>query len=45
MEKEKKHNKTPATKSWDEWFAAEGVTEDFLTERDQPPDQKRESLE
>ncbi len=35
---------TPAGESWDVWFDSEGVSEDFLSERDQPDDQERESL-
>ena len=35
---------TPAGESWDVWFNSEGVSEDFLSERDQPDDQERESL-
>ena len=35
---------TPAGKSWDEWFAEPGVTEDFMEIRDQPDDQQREVL-
>ncbi len=33
---------TPAGKSWDEWFDEPGVSEDFLSSREQPMDQKRE---
>jgi len=35
---------TPAGKSWDDWFEAEGVSDDFMTERMQPPDQLRDRL-
>ena len=35
---------TPAGESWDVWFDREGVSEDFMPERDQPADQERESL-
>lgn len=35
---------TPAGESWDQWFDAAGVTDDFMTERDQPKDQKREAF-
>ncbi len=35
---------TPAGESWDVWFDSEGVSEDFLSERDQPDDQERESM-
>ncbi|MBT8339530.1 MAG: antitoxin [Desulfatitalea sp.] len=34
----------PAGQSWEEWFAAPGVSSDFMTERKQPEDQRRESL-
>ncbi|GGG47842.1 antitoxin [Pseudohongiella nitratireducens] len=35
---------TPAGESWDTWFDAEGVSEDFMEERKQPAHQERESL-
>jgi len=35
----------PAGEGWDSWFDEEGVTDDFLACRDQPPDQQRESLD
>ncbi len=35
---------TPAGEAWDSWFEGEGVTEDFMTEREQPDEQDRESL-
>jgi antitoxin VapB len=35
---------TPAGESWDSWFDGEGVTADFMTEREQPADQEREAL-
>lgn len=35
---------TPAGESWDTWFDGEGVTEDFMTDREQPPHQEREAL-
>jgi antitoxin VapB len=35
---------TPAGKSWDDWFDGVGVTDDFMTSREQPQDQTRESL-
>lgn len=35
---------TPAGQSWDDWFAAAGVSNDFMEERQQPEDQIRESL-
>ena len=34
----------PAGQSWDDWFAASDVSPDFMTERNQPEDQIRESL-
>ena len=36
--------KTPAGESWDTWFDGEGVSEDFMTDREQPAHQERESL-
>lgn len=35
---------TPAGESWDSWFDSEGVTDDFMTEREQPADQERKAL-
>ncbi len=35
---------TPAGESWDVWFDREGVSKDFMPEREQPDDQERESL-
>jgi antitoxin VapB len=35
---------TPAGNSWDNWFDSSGVSEDFMTEREQPGDQQRETL-
>jgi antitoxin VapB len=35
---------TPAGNSWDNWFDSLGVSEDFMTEREQPGDQLRETL-
>ena len=35
---------TPAGESWDSWFDGEGVTPDFMYDRDQPADQERESF-
>ncbi len=32
----------PADQSWDDWFDAPGVSEDFMEERQQPEDQFRE---
>lgn len=33
----------PAKTTWSTWFDGEGVSEDFMVERDQPPDQERQS--
>ena len=35
---------TPAGESWDSWFQGEGVTEDFMADREQPADQKRDEF-
>ncbi len=35
---------TPAIESWDDWFDNPQVSEDFMTKREQPEDQLRESL-
>lgn len=35
---------TPAGEAWDSWFDGEGVTDDLMTEREQPDEQVRESL-
>ena len=35
---------TPAGQSWDDWFDAPGVSSDFMTDREQPKDQVRETL-
>lgn len=32
----------PVTESWAMWFEGPGVSEDFMTTRDQPADQHRE---
>lgn len=34
----------PAETSWDSWFDDEGVTADFMVEREQPADQEREAF-
>ena len=34
----------PASQSWDDWFNGPGVSSDFMTERMQPEDQRRETL-
>jgi antitoxin VapB len=35
---------TPAGQYWDDWFDRPGVSSDFMTIRDQPADQERESM-
>ena len=35
---------TPAGESWDSWFDAQGVGDDFMPSREQPDDQQREPL-
>ncbi len=35
---------SPAGESWDDWFDSPGVSSDFMTDRQQPEDQVRESL-
>ncbi|MBK5551325.1 MULTISPECIES: type II toxin-antitoxin system VapB family antitoxin [unclassified Pseudomonas] len=35
---------TPAGEAWDSWFDGEGVSTDFMTDREQPIDQERESF-
>jgi antitoxin VapB len=35
---------TPAGESWDQWFDAPGVSDDFMLSREQPADQEREAL-
>ncbi len=34
----------PAGEAWDSWFAGEGVTGDFMADREQPEEQEREAL-
>lgn len=34
----------PASEAWDSWFEGEGVTDDFMNERDQPLNQEREEF-
>lgn len=34
----------PAGKSWDAWFSDETASKDFLTSRDQPPNQTRDCM-
>lgn len=35
---------TPASESWDSWFESEGVSDDFMENRQQPQHQAREDL-
>ncbi|MCY1389528.1 Antitoxin VapB [compost metagenome] len=35
---------TPAGESWDSWFDGESVSADFMSEREQPADQERETF-
>ncbi len=35
---------TPAGEGWDAWFDGPGVSDDFMLEREQPPDQDREGF-
>ncbi len=35
---------TPAGEAWDSWFEGEGVTDDFMNERDQAGEQEREQF-
>lgn len=35
---------TPADETWDSWFDGDGVSTDFMSHRDQPADQERESF-
>jgi antitoxin VapB len=35
---------TPAGESWDSWFEGDSVTTDFMTDREQPANQERESF-
>lgn len=34
----------PAGEAWDSWFDGAGVSEDFMSEREQPADQRREGI-
>ena len=34
----------PAGEAWDSWFDSEGVTDDFMREREQPASQEREAF-
>lgn len=35
---------TPSEQSWAAWFDGEGVSSDFMTDREQPADQERAEL-
>jgi antitoxin VapB len=35
---------TPEGTSWEEWFDGDSVTDDFMSERDQPAEQLREGF-
>jgi len=35
---------SPAGESWDTWFDGEGVTADFMAEREQPAEQERDGF-
>lgn len=35
---------TPAGDAWDTWFDEEGVTADFMSDREQPAEQEREAF-
>ncbi|BEO21368.1 antitoxin (plasmid) [Serratia marcescens] len=35
---------TPAGEGWDSWFDGEDISADFMTSRDQPPMQERETF-
>ncbi|MBK5536930.1 antitoxin [Pseudomonas sp. TH05] len=35
---------TPAGESWDSWFDEDSVSDDFMSDRDQPAEQIRESF-
>jgi antitoxin VapB len=34
----------PAGEAWDSWFDGEGVTDDFMDDREQPVNQERETF-
>ena len=34
----------PAGEAWDSWFDGEGVTDDFMNDREQPVNQERETF-
>ncbi|KUM43622.1 type II toxin-antitoxin system VapB family antitoxin [Pseudomonas sp. EpS/L25] len=35
---------SPAGEAWDSWFDGDGVTADFMAQREQPADQERETF-
>ena len=35
---------SPAGEAWDSWFEGEGVSADFMAEREQPEDQERDAF-
>lgn len=35
---------SPAGEAWDSWFEGEGVSADFMAEREQPADQERDAF-
>lgn len=35
---------TPAGEAWDSWFDGEGVTADFMADREQPDHQERDTF-
>jgi len=35
---------SPMGESWNQWFEAEGVSDDFMMQREQPKDQEREAF-
>lgn len=41
----KKRVIVPVGQSWDDWFEGPGVSSDFMVERRQPEDQRRETME
>ena len=35
---------TPAGESWDQWFDGPSISDDFMSNREQPEDQEREAF-
>lgn len=35
---------SPVGEDWDQWFDGPGISNDFMNDREQPPDQEREVL-